>query len=142
MITTDTTSQPYSKPYPPAMVKAMEAIIAMPSGPKRWRAVAATWVNINQLQADGYRAKEAYLKAVEAVEKKRAELLDPKFGLIGDHGKADTNAGMRESLELPAGLWSWLKLFDMDAFRTPADIKRNMKALRQEFPEFTVAEKH
>lgn len=142
MIITDAKTQPYSKPYPPAHVKAMEAIIAMPSGRKRWRAIASAWVNINQLQSDGYRAKEAYLKAVESVEKKRDHLLDKKFALIGDHGKVDTNAGMRESLELPAGLWAWLKLFDMDAFRSPADIKRNMPLLRAEFPEFTVAEKH
>ena len=133
--------QKYSKPYPPAYVKAMEAVIAMPSGPERWRAVAAMWVNINQVQpVDGLRAKEAYLQAVREVNEKRSQLYDD-FGQIKSTDTA-RDSGMRESFEMPAGLWAWLKMFDMDAFKTPADTRKNIKRLRETFPEFSVARKH
>lgn len=134
-------TQTYSKAYPLAHVKAMEAILAMPSGPKRWRAIAATWVNINQVQpVDGLTAKEAYLQAVTSVNEKREKLYDD-FAQIKSTDTA-RDSGMRESFEVPAGLWSWLKMFDMDAFGNPTATRKNMKKLREEFPEFSVARKH
>lgn len=131
-----TTPQKYSKPYPPAHIKAMEAIVAMPSGAKRWRAIAALWVNLNQLLPEGLTAQQAYRLAAQNAKEKRSDLHN-KFGLL----KGEANSGMREEFEPPAGLWSFLKMFDMDAFGTPATTRRHLKALREEFPEFTIAEK-
>lgn len=133
--------QKYSKVYPPEHIKAMEAIVALPSGTKRWRAVAATWVNINQMQPEGLTAKEAYVLASKNAQEKRENLAN-KFGLLKHDGKLDTQSGMRDSFEPPAGLWSWLKMFDMDSFGTPAATRLNLKALREEFPEFAIAEKY
>lgn len=127
----------YSKVYPEAHVKAMEAIIAMPSGGKRWRATAALWVNLNQLQEDGLRAKEAYLQTAQAVADKRDSLVD-KFAELKSTDTA-RDSTVRESLELPAGLWAFIKMYDKLAFeRSNPDCKRNLKRLREEFPEFAV----
>lgn len=133
-------AQKYSQAYPPAHIKAMEAVLAIPSGHERWRAIAAMWVNINQPQDDGLTAKEAYLQAVREVNDKRQHLHD-EFAQLKANDKV-RDSGMRESFELPAGLWAWLKLFDMDSFKTPALTRRNMRALREEFPEFSVATRH
>lgn len=137
------THQPskYSKVYPPAHVKAMEAVIAMPSGAPRWRAIASMWVNINQMQPEGLTAKEAYLLAAQNAKEKRDSLAN-KFGLLQHDNKVDTDSGLRESFEPPAGLWGWLKMFDMDAFGTPAAVRKSLRPLREEFPEFVIAEKH
>jgi hypothetical protein len=134
------TEQTYSKPYPAAYVKALNAILALPSGPARWRVIAAVWVNTNYTQDDGLRAKEAYLQAVREVNDKRDHLHTDFAELKSTDSARDS--GMREALEIPAGLWGWLKMFDMDAFGTPALIKKNMKRLREEFPEFCVAARY
>lgn len=138
-MTSQATHQPqkYSKQYPPHIVRAMEAIVGTPSGPKRWRMSAATWVNLNQMQPSGYTAKEEYVATAEMVGKKREDLSD-KFAELKSTETA-RDSGVRESLELPAGLWGFIKMFDRMAFeKDNPDAKRNLRKLHEEFPEFVV----
>ena len=130
----------YKKTYPEPIVKAMEAIVTMPSGRKRWRAIASAWVNINQIQEDGLTAKQAYLATVDRATDKREHLYD-KFAELKSTETA-RDSGVREVFEMPAGLWQWIKMFDMEAFaQGNPQIKRNMRLLREEFPEFCVTNK-
>jgi hypothetical protein len=131
----------YSRPYPKAVVDAMEHIVGLPSGPKRWRAAAATWVNLNQVQESGFTAKQEYLATAEMVTKKRDTV--SRVNKFAELKTTDTarDSGVREALEMPAGLWGYIKMFDRLAFdKSNPDAKRNLKKLRAEFPEFCVTE--
>jgi hypothetical protein len=134
------TNNTYSKPYPPEIVKTMEAIVGTPSGRKRWRMIASAWVNLNQVQDDGLTAKQAYLAAAERCEDKRDHLVD-KFAELKSTETA-RDSGVREAMEMPAGLWGWITMMDMGAFsQDNPDAKKNMRKLREEFPEFCVTSK-
>lgn len=139
---TDKKYRQYSKPYPKAHVDAMEHIVSLPSGPQRWRATAATWVNLNQVQDSGLTAKEEYLYVANDLKKKRDHVSSVnKFAELKSTATA-RDSGVREAIEMPAGLWSYIKAFDRLAFDSKnPDCKRNLKKLREEFPEFCVTEK-
>lgn len=132
------TTMQYSKQYPPAVVKAMEAILGTPSGPKRWRMAAAAWVNLNQIQESGMNAKEEYIAVAESVKERREHL----YNKFAELKSTDTvrDSSVREVIEMPAGLGGFIKMFDRMAFdKDNPDCKRNLRKLREEFPEFCVA---
>lgn len=135
------TAPKYSKVYPKPIVDAMEYIVGLPSGPKRWRATAAVWVNLDQMQESGYTAKQEYVAVAESVKKKRAHVSSVnKFAELKSTETA-RDSGVREAIEMPAGLWGYIKMFDKLAFdKDNPDCTRNLKKLREEFPEFCVTE--
>lgn len=131
----------YSKAYPPAIVKAMEAIVGTPSGPERWNKTAATWVNLNQMQESGLTAKEEYVACAEQAEQQR-KASGAVYGEWASDAAGHTDSGVRGGIEIPSGLWIFLKMFDPDAFGTPIATRQNFGKLRDAFPEFALTEKY
>lgn len=135
---------PYSKIYPAHIVKAMEDVVGIPSGPRRWRASAAIWLNLNKVQAgSGLTSGQEYLAVCKLVRGMRddqrnkfAELSAAPSGAIG-------GSGVRHGFEMPAGMWAYIKMFDKLAFdKDNPDAKTNLAKLIKEFPELAVAEKY
>lgn len=132
---------PYSKVYPGAHIKAMEDVIKIPSGPRRWRASAAIWFNLNKLQPEsGLSAQKEYVAVCKMVKDMRGQLKN-KFAELMSTDTA-TDSGVRHGLEIPAGMWAYIKMFDKPAFEASnPNASKNMRLLMKEFPELTVAEK-
>jgi hypothetical protein len=133
--------QPYSKPYPQWAIKAMDEVLKL-QGAKRWRASGAIWLNLNQVQESGLTARQEYYTVVEDLKAKRSELKN-KFGEIapGKAGLVSSADSLRENLELPEGLWTYIKMFDKLAFdKSNPDCRKNLTKLAKEFKELSVAE--
>lgn len=138
-----------TKTYPPEYVKAVDAVLATPSGPRRWRKSFAIWLNLNPIayyDEAGYpvHAKEQYKDVVSVTKRRRSEGgLNNRFGEIAASKTAGTvgGSGVRDAFCIPEGGWNFVKMFDRMAFdHNNPDCKKNLEKLYKEFKEFQVME--
>jgi hypothetical protein len=136
----------YKKPYPKWAIDAMEEVLKTPSGPVRWRKSVAIYLNLNPVvfmdEGTPVRAKDNYVRVAQLLKQKRdvqktkfGEVVAPKSGTVG------SGAGMRESMQIPDGVFNFIEMFDKTAFdKENPHQKKNYDKLRRAFPEFVVAE--
>lgn len=114
---------------PHDLSKAIDKLLSLPRGPRRWRAATELYLKFNMSSTPGMTAREEYA-AVARLCKERVEQNKNKFGTSGD-----SNSDIRGTLEMPTGLRLMLNLVDPEI-----NSKENAIKMFKEFTEFRTVE--
>lgn len=119
------------KIYRPEYIRAVDDILRLPSGPRRWRASVALYLNLNPADDDGFTAKQQYRIIAKQNETTRL-MQDNKFA-------SNQSESMRLGLDAPPWFMTVIEAFDRMSFDAHnPDCKKNLRKLIKEFREFKI----
>jgi hypothetical protein len=127
----------YKKTYHPDLVKLVDNIASLPSGPKRWGAAIQAWLLKNEViqTPDGPKTAREYNALQIAYNKRIRDEAMNKFA-------ATESGALRMGLSIPEGAWTMVKLIDPPAFNqghgNTDHVSRNLKRFMEAFPQYTI----
>lgn len=127
----------YKKVYNPDLVKLVDKIAKLPSGPRRWGAAIQMWLLKNEViqTPDGPKTAREYNELQVAYNKRMRDEAANKFA-------ATESGALRMGLSIPEGAWTMVKMIDPPAFNqghgNTDHVKRNLKRFMENFPEYTI----
>lgn len=126
-----------TKVYNPELVKYVDRIASLPSGPERWGKAIEAWLLKNEIidTPEGPKTARQYNAMQIAYNKQLRDEVANKFA-------ATESGALRLGLSIPEGAWTMVKMIDPPAFNqghgNTEHVSRNLKKFMEAFPQYTI----